>query len=67
MTGLEIAGLVAFCIFVAGWVGLLITCIMMPFNSSSKILNFFFILSTTTFGIAGFSAIIISMVYELMK
>lgn len=60
MSILEIVGCVVFCIFIAGWVGLLITSCMMLFASKSKILNFFFILSAAAFCIAGFSITIIS-------
>jgi hypothetical protein len=67
MTGLEIAGLVAFCIFVASYAGLLVTSTMKLFNSNLKVLDFLFTVSAVAFVIAGFSVIAISIVNEFVR
>ncbi len=67
MNSLEIAGMIVFCIFVAGYAGLLVTSTMKLSNSSSKVLDFFFTVSAVAFGICGFSTIAISIVHEFIK
>lgn len=67
MSGLEVTGLVALGVFLIGIVGMLVTSFLLLKLNNSRVLDFFFTASVVTYGVAGFVAIAVSLVYELIK
>ena len=67
MSILEIAGLTALIVFVVGMVSMLVICGLKLSFSNSKVLDYLFTLSVILYGVAGFTAIILSFIYEIIK
>lgn len=69
MSGLEIAALVALILFIIGMATMLISVALMPNTKyfSSRFLNILFYTSAIVYGISGITAIILSLIYKIIK
>lgn len=69
MSSLEIVALVALALFVIGIVTMLVSVALMLNTKyfSSRFLNILFFVSTIIYGIGGFTSIILSLIYEIIK
>lgn len=69
MSSLEIAAWVALILFIIG-IAVMLISVALRLNVkyfSSKFLNILFYTSTIIYGISGITAIILSLIYELMR
>lgn len=70
MSSLEIAALIALALFVIGMATMLLVSVAFMLNAKyfgSRALNILFFVSIIIYGISGITAIILSLIHELMK